>query len=170
MDCTSVGKVCALIKAGAHCHAALGALFLTGVKSDYLVGSPRRKTILQLAAGAVLKHHSTIAGDLDPKEHPLAFLLAMADEFGREVVVWLKSANGRRARFVAPVTHMTLIEDGGRHSLHLHPQKGRLFRLLRDQQFNKAIYVASKEHGIQRLNDACSTVSKGIDRFDVRVV
>jgi len=148
----------ALIRVDKRSHAPLSALYLIGPESGYADASPRRKIIHELAASAVLHHHSKDLKNLDYHRQPLGYLLALADEcheFGREMTVW----NSRGARndscevqFIPTVLSSDILEDGHDFTITFRLNGTNKIRALEKERFDITKYVGGKIEGFKRLN------------------
>jgi cellulose biosynthesis protein BcsQ len=154
-EATSHHALCNAVRAGTHSHAAAGALNLLEADSGYVDAPPRRQLIHELAAVAILLHHSKKTHQLDYEKQPLAFLLALADEcheFGREMVVWEPDADGRRARFIPPVRLAKFATHDAEFRVLLDLQEPTEMALLVDAGFALAELRKGKQEGFDRLN------------------
>jgi len=138
-----------------HPHAPLSALYLIGPESGYSHASRRRKIIHELAAAAVFHHHSDDPRDTSYFEHPLCYLLALADEcheFGREIAVWKGEAGCWKVEFIPSVLASEITLDGLDFSIIFSlNEPGEILKLIREG-LNRTMYIAGKNEGFKRLN------------------
>lgn len=136
-------------------HAPLSALYLIGPESGYSHASKRRKIIHELAAAAVFCHHSSDSGDTSYSEHPLCYLLALADEcheFGREIAVWKGEADCWKVEFIPAVPVSEITMDSFNFSIIFHLNKPHETLKLMREGFNRTKYIEGKKNGFKRLN------------------
>jgi len=144
-----------LIRAGGRSHAPLSALYLIGPESGFAGASNRRKIIHELAAAAVLHHHSKDPNDIDYQTRPLGYLLALADEcheFGREMAVWTGQTDGFWVKFIPPILSSDITQHGNDFKITFHANAADKILMIEQAGFDKAIYSKGKTKGFERLN------------------
>lgn len=144
-----------LIRVDKRSHAPLSALYLIGPESGYANLKPRRKIIHELAASAVLHHHSQDPKNIDYHRRPLGYLLALADEcheFGREMTVWTGRSDACDVKFIPPIISADIIMDGDDFTITFHLNGPNNIRALEQEGFDCTKYVSEKTEGFKRLN------------------
>ena len=113
-DAAALADIREGLRQASHSHAALGALSLHALKAS--APNDFARAVLDIAADAVLWHHSCSAEDIEFAEHPVRYLLALCDglhEFCRELALREETNPGAFAvRFVAPCREAELKADG----------------------------------------------------------
>jgi len=152
---TSKSGLEAMIRSVKRSHAPLSGLYLIGPESGYADTSKRRKIIHELAASAVLHHHSEIPEDIDYYRRPLGYMLALADEsheFGREMAVWNGERDVCEVKFIPPVTSSAITNNINDFTITFYLNGPGEIQALRKVGFERAMYVTKKEGSFERLN------------------
>ncbi len=168
---SSVSGVRDAIAGREHSHAAMGAMNLIGAESGYPTISRRRKLIHELAADAVLHHHSEDPRRFRFEDHPLGYLLALADEChecGREMAVWSLSSGIRQVEFIPPVEDASVDQTGTTYKLKLRLAPDDDLARLTAAGFNLAKCREGKDDGFERLNPK-DPAGDAINSFEFQV-
>lgn len=156
----SYTKLERLIRESKRSHAPLSALHLIGPESGYADASDRRKIIHELAASAVIHHHSDDPKEIDYIKRPLGYLLSLADEcheFGREMTVWSDHSEGFKVEFIPPILSSEIIQVGDDFTIIFHMNEPDKITQLESGGFDGTKYVSGKEKGFNRLNPVDSS-------------
>lgn len=158
-DQTSKSGLEAMIRSVKRSHAPLSGLYLIGPDSGYADTSERRKIIHELAASAVLHHHSESPVDIDYHLRPLGYLLALADEcheFGREMAFWKGESNVCEVKFIPPITSSDITNNDSDFTITFYLNGPDEIQALEQQGFDRAMYVTKKEGSFERFNPLVS--------------
>lgn len=145
----------AMIRSVKRSHAPLSGLYLIGHDSGYAGTSERRKIIHELAASAVLHHHSESPVNIDYHLRPLGYLLALADEcheFGREMAVWNGGSDVCEVKFISPVTSSVITNNINDFTTTFYLNGSDEIQALKKAGFERAMYVTNKEGSFERFN------------------
>ena len=152
---TSRSGLEAMIRSVKRSHAPLSGLYLIGNDSGYAGTSERRKIIHELAASAVLHHHSESPVNIDYHLRPLGYLLALADEcheFGREMAVWNGGSDVCEVKFISPVTSSVITNSINDFTITFYLNGSDEIQALKKAGFERAMYVTNKEGSFERFN------------------
>ena len=145
----------AMIRPVKRSHAPLSGLYLIGSDSGYTDTSVRRKIIHELAASAVVHHHSENPEDIDYNLRPLGYMLALADEcheFGREMVVWKGGSDACKVEFIPPIISSDIIKNDSDFTIMFKLNGLSEIQDLKKARFDRAMYVTKREGSFERFN------------------
>jgi len=137
-------------------HGPLAALMLLEAANSETGLTPRRRLIYELAAVAVLFHHSERQDEIGLVGNPLGYLLALADEcheFGREYMVWQADGTALRVEYVVPVEKVAIKATGDDYSAEFRLATDPAIQaMLKNGGFDAHKYRGGKPKGFDRLN------------------